>query len=158
MMTSDERRLLWQQLLRHEGIRLKVYKDSVGVPTIGVGRNLRDKGITETEAMMLLDHDIEECERDCETFPWFETLDPVRRRVILNMRFNLGPKGLRLFKNTLAAVAAKEYVVAARAMLSSKWARQVGKRATELAEMMRLGVDKDTPPPEARDGRVLREV
>lgn len=141
MKTVSDRHALWQQLIRHEGIRLKVYSDSVGVPTIGVGRNLKDKGITHAEAMILLEHDIDECVRDCHTFPWFDSLDSVRQRVIVNMRFNLGAVGLRKFKNTLAYVARGEYDMAASNMLRSLWARQVKGRAVELADMMRSGVE-----------------
>ena len=51
-------------LIKHEGIKFKPYKDTVGKWTIGVGRNLDDKGISITEAMFLLQNDIDECERD----------------------------------------------------------------------------------------------
>lgn len=140
-MTATDRQLLWQQLIQHEGLRLKVYVDTVGVPTIGVGRNLRDKGITQTEAMLLLEHDLDECIRDCATFPWFEGLDSIRQRVIVDMRFNLGPSGLRKFKNTLAAVARGDYQAAANGMLKSLWAKQVKGRAVRLANMMRTGIE-----------------
>ena len=42
---------LAEQLKVHEGLRLKPYKDTVGKWTIGIGRNLEDKGITEQEAL-----------------------------------------------------------------------------------------------------------
>ena len=144
MKTVADRHALWQQLIRHEGIRLKVYTDSVGVPTIGVGRNLKDKGITHAEAMVLLEHDIDECVRDCATFPWFEDLDAVRQRVIVEMRFQLGPTKLRRFTNTLAAVARGDYPATARGMLNSKWARQTPTRVKRLAEMMRSGDEPTT--------------
>lgn len=141
MKTVADRHALWQQLIRHEGVRLKVYSDSVGVPTIGVGRNLRDKGITHAEAMVLLEHDIDECVRDCHTFSWFDGLDSVRQRVIVNMRFQLGAFGVRKFKNTLAAVARGDYESAANGMLKSLWAKQTPSRVVELAGMMRSGVE-----------------
>lgn len=140
-MTASDRHALWQQLIRHEGIRLRVYTDTVGVPTIGVGRNLKDKGISHDEAMLLLQHDLEECERDCETFPWFAALDAIRQRVIVDMRFNLGAAGLRKFTNTLAAVSRGDYETAASGMLKSLWAKQVKGRAVRLAEMMRTGLE-----------------
>jgi lysozyme len=51
-------------LIKHEGIRFTPYKCSMGRWTIGIGRNLSDKGITKEEALYLLDNDIKECERD----------------------------------------------------------------------------------------------
>lgn len=140
-MTAADRHALWQQLIQHEGLKLKIYTDTVGVPTIGVGRNLRDKGISQTEAMLLLEHDVDECLSDCETFPWFAGLDPIRQRVICDMRFNLGAAGLRKFTNTLAAVARGDYGTAAAGMLKSLWAKQVKGRAVRLAEMMRTGLE-----------------
>jgi lysozyme len=140
-VSSDERERLKLQLMRHEGVELKPYTDTVGKVTIGIGRNLTDKGITHDEAMFLLESDVDECVADCQTFPWFAGLSPVRQRVILDMRFNLGPSRLRGFHNTLAAVGRGDYEKAAKGMLASKWASQVKGRAVRLAEMMRTGRD-----------------
>src|SRR5688572_26548191 len=98
---STHRQKLVDQLLLHEGLRLKPYPDTKGKITIGVGRNLSDKGITHSEAMLLLDHDLDECITDLASFPWFAGLDPVRQRVLIDMRLNLGPTGFRSFKRTL---------------------------------------------------------
>jgi len=40
---------LIDQLILHEGLRLQVYQDHLGIDTIGVGRNLEDRGITDGE-------------------------------------------------------------------------------------------------------------
>ena len=40
-----------RQLIEHEGLEQKVYRCTAGKLTIGVGRNLEDKGITEEEAL-----------------------------------------------------------------------------------------------------------
>lgn len=129
-----------EQLLLHEGIRLFPYLDTVDKVTIGIGRNLSDKGISKEEAYILLDNDIEEVCGQLDThLPWWSTLDDVRKRVLIDMCFNLGIKGLLGFKNTLEAVKVKDYLSASKGMLASKWAKQVGKRAIRLAEMMRTG-------------------
>lgn len=138
-MTNRER--LRAQLIRHEGLRRFPYTDTVGKLTIGVGRNLSDVGISDAEAMDLLDHDLDACIRDLSTTPWFADLDPVRQRVMVDMRFNLGATRLRSFRNTLAAVARGDYEAAAIGMMRSLWAKQVGPRAVRLAAMMRDGHD-----------------
>lgn len=140
-MTTTEREKLKVQLMRNEGVRLRPYDDTVGKITIGIGRNLSDKGISADEAAFLLENDIEECLADCATFPWFAALNGVRQRVICDMRFNLGPSRLRQFTNTLAAVGRGDYEAASRGMLKSLWAKQVKGRAVRLAEMMRTGRD-----------------
>ena len=49
---------LKDMLIRHEGLKLKPYLCTAGKLTIGVGRNIQDRGITYQEAMMLLENDI----------------------------------------------------------------------------------------------------
>ena len=44
---------------KHEGLRLYPYNCSEGKLTLGIGRNLDDRGITEEEALYLLNNDIE---------------------------------------------------------------------------------------------------
>ena len=135
-MTAGMRRALSDQLIRHEGLRLKLYSDSLGVPTIGVGRNLRDKGISHAEAMLLLDNDLDEVLVDLQTFPWWAALDPVRQRVLVDLRFNLGPTRFRGFKRMLRKISEQDYPLAAAAMRDSLWYRQVGQRGVRLARMM----------------------
>lgn len=139
-------------LIRDEGEVLHLYYDSVGVPTIGIGHNLRDvpvpaelcKEITITPAgahallAMKLAEVNEELSR---ALPWTDNLDPVRRKVLVNMAFNLGIGGLLLFKVTLEAVRTERWASARAGMLESKWASQVGDRAKRLAEQMYTGRD-----------------
>lgn len=128
---------LIEQLKRHEGLRLKPYRCSAGKLTIGYGRNLEDKGINLGEAETMLRADA------AESWDWataeFPELDEVRQAVIANMHFNLGPRRLRLFHNMYKALRVGAYTTAAEAMLFSLWARQVGRRATELATQMKTG-------------------
>ena len=129
------------QLVRHEGLRLKPYRCTAGKLTIGIGRNLDDRGISRKEAYAMLERDIQDCEQWLiDKIPEiYNNLDEVRQSVLLNMCFNLGIKGLLEFKNTLAFVKAGDWERAAKGMLASKWAKQVGLRAIELSELMRKG-------------------
>ena len=130
-----------QQLIKHEGLRLKPYRCTAGKLTIGIGRNLDDRGISQQEAYAMLERDVLDCEQAMldEIPEVYNKLDEVRQSVLLNMCFNLGIKGLLEFKNTLAFIKAGDWERAANGMLASKWAKQVGRRAIELAEMMRKG-------------------
>lgn len=130
------------QLVRNEGIRLKPYLDTAGKLTIGVGRNLDDVGITNLEAKMLLENDIERVESDLRVhLPLYSSLDDVRQRVLMDMAFNMGVEGLLGFRKMLAALAAGDVATAKVEMLNSTWAKQVGIRAIRLAEMMETGQD-----------------
>lgn len=135
---------LIDRLIKHEGLMLKPYKCPAGKITIGVGRNLEDRGITEEEAMILLQNDILACRKECyASFIWYGELDEVRQGVILEMCFNLGISRLKGFKKMLKACELKNYTLASQEMLSSLWARQVGNRAKKLADILRKGVDYD---------------
>lgn len=127
-------------LIRDEGLRLKPYRDTVGKLTIGVGRNLDDVGISETEARVLLRNDIEKVREQAERFHWFADLNEARQVVVLSMIFNMGFDGFSGFRNTIKSIAAGDYNDAANRMLESKWATQVGARAGRLANAMRTGV------------------
>ena len=144
-MTTESRLRLEADLIRDEGIRLTVYDDTRGIPTIGIGRNLRDPGISMHEAMLLLDHDISAVLEDLKTFSWWAGLDAVRQRVVANMRFNLGPTRFRAFKATIAALDAGDYTRAAAQMRQSRWYTQVGIRSRRLVQMMETGKPYEHP-------------
>lgn len=130
---------LCEQLIRHEGLKLKPYRCPAGKLTIAVGRNLDDNGISEQEAMSMLLHDVQEAEAELCQFEWWAGLSIPRKIALLNMRFNLGLPRFCGFKKMLAALDARDFGQAASEMLDSKWAKQVGDRASELATMMEEG-------------------
>ncbi|UQN68262.1 glycoside hydrolase family protein [Burkholderia multivorans] len=127
------------ELTRDEGRRSRIYVDTVGKVSGGIGRNLTDKGFRDNEIDLMYQNDIAETEAWLDrNLPWWRSLDPVRQRVMMNMAFNMQGK-LLTFVNTLAAIKRGDYAAAADGMLASKWASQVGDRAKRLADMMRSG-------------------
>jgi len=132
-----DRELLIEELKRDEGIELKAYQDTVGIWTIGIGRNLQDVGVSMEEAEFLLSNDIDVAVNDLQrTFDWFEGLSGARQRVCINMCFNLGLTRLLGFKKFLAAMEAGDWKTAGVEMLDSKWSRQVGVRSTRLRDLV----------------------
>lgn len=126
------------QLIVDEGVRLKPYMDSRSVETIGIGRNLRDVGISEDEARYMCLNDVTRVQSQLDaSFPWWRQLDDDRQQVIANMAFNLGIMRLKGFHDMLVALEAGDYNEAANQMLKSMWAAQVGARAQRLAARMR---------------------
>jgi len=148
-------------LIRDEGLELKVYKDTLGIDTIGAGRNLRDRpltvaqlqhlglsdmqdlydnGITLYGARYILRIDVDIAERELITaHSCVEFLNAPRQMVCVNMAFNLGVPRLKLFINMWSAIHRKDYDRAAVEMLDSRWAEQVKGRATRLSDIMRTG-------------------
>ena len=76
------------QIRFHEGVESKVYKDHLGIETIGVGRNLKDRGLSEDEIDYLLTNDITIIENELDkSFPWWRDLDEVRQRALADLAF-----------------------------------------------------------------------
>ena len=150
-----------QKLIAHEGLRLQVYQDTLGIDTIGIGRNLEDRGITkeelegldipsidhvyeygltEADAVYLAHNDVEIVEEELvRAHPCVDRLDSVRQLIVIDMAFNLGVPRLCKFKKMWSAIHEEQYDVAAKEMLDSRWARQVKGRATKLANAMHNG-------------------
>lgn len=126
--------------MRDEGLRLTVYADSLGHPTIGYGRALDKKGVSKLEAEMMLDNDIQDVWLDIAShLPWVADLDEPRQEVFANMAFNLGIRGLMGFRRMLAAAEQHDWVTAAAHGRDSKWAQQVGPRAHRLMRQLVSG-------------------
>jgi len=133
-------KLIANFLVAEEGEEFKVYLDSEGIPTIGVGRNLRDKGISEDESRLLLKNDIIECYRDLyDIFPNFDSFSSNRRVVLISMRFNLGLSGFKGFKEMIAAIQSDDWERAAVELLDSDRGRKLIERSKREAEMLRGG-------------------
>jgi lysozyme len=150
-----------KKLITHEGLRLEVYKDSLGIDTIGIGRNLEDRGITkeeldwmdipnmaivhtmgitEADAMYLAENDVQIVEEELvRAHPCVNKLDAVRQLVVMDMAFNMGVPRLCKFKNMWNAIHEENYIAAAKEMLDSRWAIQVKSRSTKLANAMHNG-------------------
>jgi lysozyme len=125
-------------LIKHEGLRKFVYRDSVNKLTIGVGRNLEDRGITEDEAMFMLKNDIEDFTKQLsDRLFWFDTAPEEVQIVLIDMAFNMGVGGLLTFTQTLEHLKNENYELASKSMLDSQWARQVGNRAIELSNIIK---------------------
>jgi lysozyme len=131
---------LEDQLIDHEGLELSLYKCTGDKWTIGVGRNLDDRGITEDEARYLLKNDITIVEEELlRNKPSVADLDGVRQRVLVDMGFNLGIPILLKFQNMWTAIEDEDWIEASEQMLDSRWAKQVGRRAIRLADAMKTG-------------------
>ena len=129
---------LEQELIQHEGLKLKPYKCPAGKLTIGVGRNIEDRGLSQDEAMYLLQNDIKLSRAELsKNLPWFAKAPSKVQEVLINMHINLGWPRLSGFKNTLSFLEKGKYKEAATEMLNSNWARQVGGRAIYLSNKLK---------------------
>lgn len=160
-MKNMKRPDLINQLKRHEGLVLHAYRCSANRWTIGYGRNLQDKGlsneekemfgveksmdmltrkITKAQATKLLTSDVAEFEASViSKVSFFDELDSVRQDILINMAFNMGINRLMKFKNMLGKLKEHDYQGSADEMKDSKWYVQVGIRSAELYVQMVTG-------------------
>jgi len=156
-----DKQVFIDKLVSHEGLVLTVYQDTLGIDTIGIGRNLKDRGITKEEldyigvasieavyedgitelgAYYLAKNDVEIVEKELlRAHPCVDSLDSVRQLILTDMAFNMGVPRLCKFKNMWAAIHNEDFITAAKEMLDSRWANQVKSRATKLAHAMHHG-------------------
>lgn len=137
MMTTAKDLKAW--IKKCEKFESHPYIDSAGKLTIGYGRNLQDNGITPAEADFLFENDFADVVRELSSCTWYSEQPVGVRAALVNMAFNLGVPRLKLFKRMIAALVVKNYAVAALEALNSKWAKQVGDRAKDVAMLIREG-------------------
>ena len=129
---------LRETITSHEGSRLKMYQDSLGIWTIGVGHNIQEKGISPKVMELMLDEDLEEAISELKRSVSFFTKMPQQvQEALVNLSFNMGIPRLMQFKKTLALLREGDFESAADELLDSRYAEQVGQRALEIADMIR---------------------
>lgn len=127
-------------VLKHEGLKLKPYKDTRGFTTIGVGRNLDVCGISSEEAYTMLDNDLTRCQLELISFSWYGCMDEIRKGVIIELVFNVGLSKALQFTKMIAALKILDYPTASKELLNSDWAVQVGRdRSNNMASRLLLG-------------------
>jgi lysozyme len=145
-----DRGRLRAQLAKHEDKRQFVYDDATGkpigegtfvrgLPTVGIGRNLYGKGLSEDEIEYLADNDIADALADAHKFKWFDGLDPVRQNAVTELLFNLGLKRFSGFVKFINFMNEGRWVHAAGELKNSKWYTQVKGRGDTIANMVLTG-------------------
>lgn len=143
---------------RHEGRRNEVYKDSLGIPTIGIGYNLRNatakedlakvganlkevlrgKQLSDDQVNELFRMSLDRALKDAKSYyPEFDKLPDAAKGVLVDMSFNLGLTKLNGFKDLKTALGRGNYNAAADAMIDSAWYKQVKTRGVRLVNIMR---------------------
>ena len=132
-MTSD----LLEAVKLSEGFRDKVYKCTEGFDTIGYGFAIKDLIMDEDIAEIILRRKLDKLiDRVNRRFEWLSELPLQAQDVIYEMCYQLGVSGVSKFKKTLLYLENKEYRMASKEMLDSKWARQTPNRAKRLSDII----------------------
>ena len=131
---------------KHEGYRNKVYLDTLGKRTVGVGHLCvedfweDDKEYEEKFLMTILEHDLSDAIKganDLMAENGCMDMNEKAHEIIIEMVFQLGKTGVSKFKNMWKALSGLQYSAAAAQMLDSRWAKQPPNRANGMADIMR---------------------
>ena len=141
-MANDK---LLESVKKHEGYRNKVYLDSLGKRTVGVGHLCVEdfwedgKEYEEDFLMEILERDlqlaIDQADDMCKDFK----ISDDAKILIIEMIFQLGKTGVSKFRNMWKALQQDppNYEEASIQMLDSRWAKQTPNRAKEMAGHMK---------------------
>nr|4EJ4_A Chain A, Delta-type opioid receptor, Lysozyme chimera [synthetic construct] len=156
-------RNIFEMLRIDEGLRLKIYKNTEGYYTIGIGHLLTkspslnaakselDKAIgrntngviTKDEAEKLFNQDVDAAVRgilrNAKLKPVYDSLDAVRRAALINMVFQMGETGVAGFTNSLRMLQQKRWDEAAVNLAKSRWYNQTPNRAKRVITTFRTG-------------------
>jgi lysozyme len=139
---QPERARLRDMLIRHEGRQTHPYRDIFGKITIGIGRNLSDRGLAADEIDLLFANDVAIARAICGDLYGgaFSAATPARQMALISMAFNLGGPRLASFRRMRAAIHHDNWMQDASEARHSRWAKQVGRRSTEIAGILASGV------------------
>jgi lysozyme len=127
------------QLQVEEGVRSKLYLDTKGIPSAGVGRNMRDVGLRPDEIALMLSNDIKDHCDFMSKFSWYSAQSDVRQAALVDMSF-MGPEKLLHFPLMIAALVKGDYDEAAAQVIDSQWFKDVGEtRGNRIATMIKTG-------------------
>jgi len=144
-------------IIKHEGYRNKVYNDSLGIPTIGIGFNLLrpdarnilnrlglDYNSVLSGTTILTDDQVKEIFVIClkiayadvkKYIPNYDSLPRNIKLGLIDLSFNLGYNRLNKFVKTRELILKGDYKGAANELIKSKWATQVGNRAKSIVSL-----------------------
>ena len=129
---------LLESIKHHEGFVEHVYDDSLGIPTIGYGFAIKDLVLEEDLCDEILLRKLRKLGRSVMgKFPFFDSLPPDCKEVLMEMCYQLGVTGVSKFKKALKAMEDGDWEKAADEMLDSKWAKQTPRRAKEMSDIIR---------------------
>ena len=129
---------LIESIKKHEGYVASVYKDSLGIDTIGYGFAIKDLQLDEDICDMILERKLKDLNDSIKIkFDWYKYMPPEIKNIVTEMCYQLGVTGFSKFRKTIAYLQNKEWKNASIEMLVSRWAKQTPNRAKEMSNRVK---------------------
>jgi len=134
---------LVDSIKQHEGYVPTVYKDSLGIDTIGYGFAIKDLELDKDICDIILERKLKDLIVKIRSkFQWYSYMPLEIQDIITEMCYQLGVYGFSRFKKTIAYLQNKQWEEASVEMLDSRWAEQTPNRAKEMSNRVKkLGVE-----------------
>jgi len=139
---------IMEMIKQHEGVRLKPYKDTKGLWTVGVGHLIGDgkslppewdRQFTMEEVDKLFAQDFAEHKKWAEKSPGWDKANPKGQGALIDLAFNMGGGWFKKFKNASSKLASGDFKGAADELIDSEWYKQVKGRAVTIVNLIRDG-------------------
>ena len=129
---------LIESIKKNEGYVKVVYKDSLGIDTIGYGFAIKDLELDEDICDEILLKKLKDLDKKVnKKFGWFVYMPPNIKDVVMEMCYQLGVTGFSKFRKTIAFLQDKQWQEASVEMLDSLWAKQTPNRAKALSDIVK---------------------
>ena len=129
---------LIESIKKHEGYVGVVYKDSLGIDTIGYGFAIKDLELDADICDIILERKVKALNDMVKIkFSWYKYMPPEIQDVVMEMCYQLGVGGFSKFKKTISYLQNKQFHDASQEMLDSLWAKQTPNRAKELSNRVK---------------------
>lgn len=158
---ADDTKLTFDDILdlikKHEGVKPHVYRDSLGIPTVGIGFNMLRPDARAIFHKLNLDYDsvlngsVDLTEQQMHSLfqvclqiaytdvkHYVTSFDKLPRNIklgLIDLSFNLGYGRLSKFVKTREHILKGNYKQAAAELGNSKWAKQVGNRSKDIISL-----------------------
>ena len=129
---------LIDSIKKNEGYVGVVYKDSLGIDTIGYGFAIKDLELDVDVCDIILERKLKALNDMVQVkFNWYIYMPQEIKDVVTEMCYQLGVGGFSKFKKTIAYLQNKQFRDASEEMLDSLWAKQTPNRAKELSKKVK---------------------
>ena len=129
---------LIDSIKQHEGYVGVVYKDSLGIDTIGYGFAIKDLELDADVCDIILERKVKALnDMIMIKFNWYRYMPQEIKDIVTEMCYQLGVGGFSKFKKTISYLQNKQFNDASVEMLDSLWAKQTPNRAKELSNRVK---------------------
>ena len=128
---------LKESIIKNEGYVGIVYKDSLGIDTIGYGFAIKDLEFDKDICDLILERKLKDLESRIKLkFGWYPFMPKTIQDVVMEMCYQLGVTGFSKFVKTITYLKDKDFKNASIEMLDSKWAKQTPNRAKKMSKIV----------------------